>query len=254
VSGDVVLIGSGVAHTLSDDPRTPAEPWERALETMKDRLASRGPSPGAETTTLLCAAYDFEREAQHPLLSLLPRLIHLHEGSSATGEQFDALVRLLLHEANGRRAGAEIVIPRLVDSLLVLILRAWLEGQPEGAAGWFGALRDPQIGRALTLLHERPEHPWTVARLSKEVGLSRAAFARRFAELVGEPPLKYLTRWRMSLAARLLRTTSDSVDVVASRVGYDSSTAFGKAFVRHLRVSPGRYRLGAAPSEILQRN
>jgi AraC-like DNA-binding protein len=238
--GDVVLVSRGLRHTLTDDPATPAEPWEEALGKMRVRLAQQ-PALAAEATQLLCAAYEFEAEGRHPLVGLLPRLIRLNL-NDAERDPVHALVQLLLHESGRTLAGHDIVIPRLVDSLFVFIIRAWLESQPVGTAGWFGALRDPQIGRALGLIHDNPERPWTVANLAKAVALSRAAFARRFGELVGEPPLKYLTRWRMSLAAKILKTTGAPVDAVAIQVGYDSSTAFTKAFQRHLHVSPGRYR------------
>ncbi|RKH12982.1 AraC family transcriptional regulator [Corallococcus sp. CA053C] len=250
VPGDLALVGSGVRHRLTDSPHGPVEPWEEALTRMKDRLAAEPPSASADCTSLLCAAYEFEQDGQHPLLALLPQLIRLHVDSSDDSGQFQALVRLLSHESGRKLPGSEIVIPRLVDSLFVFIVRAWLDSQPVGAGGWFGALRDPQIGRALSLIHESPEQPWTVESLAARVALSRAAFARRFGELVGEPPLKYLTRWRMSLAAKILKTTRESVDEVATRVGYDSTTGFGKAFQRHLRVSPGRYRMDAMPGQV----
>jgi len=244
VPGDVVLVGSGVRHYLTDDIGTLAQPWEEELTRMKERFAALPHPRSADTTVLLCAAYEFEQAGQHPLLALLPQLIRLHVDYSEESGHFQALVRLLAHESGRKLPGSELVIPRLVDSLFVFIVRAWLEEQPVGAGGWFGALRDPQIGRALSLIHENPELPWTVESLAAKVALSRAAFARRFVELVGEPPLKYLTRWRMSLAAKILKTTSESVDVVATRVGYDSPTGFGKAFQRYLRVAPGRYRMG----------
>ncbi|MFZ5895449.1 MAG: cupin domain-containing protein [Myxococcota bacterium] len=242
-AGDVILVARHTRHWITSEPHGAAEPWADALVHMKERLESRGSADPGDSTILLCAAYKFEQDGEHPLLSVLPKVIQLHVDESDENGQFPSLVRLLLHECRRNLGGSEIVVPRLVDSLFVFILRAWLDSQPAGAAGWFGALRDPQVGRALVLIHENPERPWTVAQLAKSVALSRAAFARRFGELVGEPPLKYLTRWRMSLAARILKTTSDPLDEIATRVGYESSTAFGKAFHRHLRVSPGQYRL-----------
>jgi AraC-like DNA-binding protein len=242
VAGDVVLVAQGVRHSMTDSPDGPAEPWQIALPKLQRRFENEGPHSPDEITTLLCASYELEQDGQQPLLAFLPKLIRLHVDANDEQGQFHSLIRLLLHEAGRKQAGAEIVVPRLVDSLFVYILRAWLQEQPDGAAGWFGALRDPQIGRSLALIHENPDRPWTVEALAGEVALSRAAFARRFGELVGEPPLKYLTRWRMNVAARILKTTSDSVDAVACRVGYESPTAFGKAFHRHLRTSPGRYR------------
>jgi len=133
----------------------------------------------------------------------------------------------------------------LIDTLLVFIIRRWLDDQPIDGAGWFGALRDPQIGQALALIHAAPHHRWTVAELASRVAKSRAAFARRFVALVGESPLAYVTRWRLNLAAKLLRSTADSVEVIGVSVGYQSPTAFGNAFRRHFALSPGQYRLGA---------
>lgn len=240
--GDVVLVARGMRHTLTDDPKTPAEPYEQAIARMQRRLASRRPSDPSASAVLLCAAYEFAEDGPHPLLALLPRLIHIPVDAADDRGQLQSLVRLLLHEASRNLSGSELVVPRLIDTLLVFIVRAWLEQQPEGGAGWFGALRDPQIGRALALIHEEPARNWSVALLANEVAQSRAAFARRFTALVGEPPLTYVTRWRMNLAVKQLRTTDVPLDSLAAQVGYDSSAAFGKAFTRYLRTSPGRYR------------
>lgn len=152
------------------------------------------------------------------------------------------LARLLAREARGESVGSELVIPRLIDSLLVALIRSWLDSQPLHSIGWFGALRDPQVGRALGLIHQAPQHRWTVAELATRVGQSRAAFARHFVNLVGEPPMAYVTRWRVNLAAKRLRSTGDSIEAIAEDVGYDSPTAFGKAFRKHFGHTPGRYR------------
>ena len=140
--------------------------------------------------------------------------------------------------------GADLVVPRLVDTLLVFVVRRWIEQQPVESAGWLGALRDAELGRALALIHAEPAYRWTVDELASRVALSRATFARRFTSLVDESPHAYVTRWRMNLAAKLLRTTSSSAEQVAAQVGYDSPTAFNGVFRRHLSVSPGQYRRG----------
>jgi transcriptional regulator GlxA family with amidase domain len=147
----------------------------------------------------------------------------------------------LCHEANSGGTGTELVVPRLVDSLLVFVLRAWLEQHP-APGGWFGALRDPAIARALSLIHEQPQAPWSVQQLAQSVGQSRATFARRFAELVGETPAVYLARWRMCLATKLLSETDLSLDEIAGRVGYETAAAFSKAFRRTHPTAPGRFR------------
>lgn len=134
-------------------------------------------------------------------------------------------------------------MPLLIDSLLLYILRAWLDEQPaDTACGWAAALRDRAVASALSAIHDDPSAPWTVASLADRAGLSRAGFARRFAEQVGEPPLAYLTRWRMTTAAKLLRESDTPLSIVADRTGYGSEYALGKAFKREYGQAPGSYR------------
>jgi AraC-like DNA-binding protein len=152
------------------------------------------------------------------------------------------VVAILSREAASSAPGATAATSRLVDLLLIYVLRAWIAEQPEGGGGWLGALRDPSIARSLALLHDEVSAPWELGVLAKRVGLSRATFARRFVRLVGTPPLAYLARWRMTLAGRLLRETADPLAEIASRVGYESEFAFNRAFKRELGVSPGEYR------------
>lgn len=244
--GDVVLVPRGTVHALVDDPRTPAEPFERALERMRARRARRRGARPEDTSVLVCAEIKFDQAEPHPLMTVLPPIIHVPAEAADGDGGLQAVVRILAREAQGDRMGAELVVPRLIDTLLVFVVRRWLEQQPVESAGWLGALRDPEIGRALALVHEEPSHRWTVDGLASRVAMSRAAFARRFTSLVGESPHAYVTRWRMNLAARLLRTTSMSAERIATEVGYESPTAFNVAFRRHLAMSPGRYRKAAA--------
>ncbi len=244
-AGDVVLIRGGVGHSICDDPKTKPAPYQEVLAAMPRRLARLPASRAHETTVVLCAKYLFQHVGPHPLTSLLPPLIHLRAHEAERHVQLQLLLQLLRHEAIDARSGAELVVPRLVDSLLVYVIRAWLEGQPVGAGGWFGALRDPAIARALSLIHEQPHSMWTVEGLAHQVAQSRATFARRFAELVGETPLAYLTRWRMCLATKLLSETELSLDEIAARVGYETAAAFSKAFRRSHASAPGRFRQAA---------
>jgi AraC family transcriptional activator of mtrCDE len=158
------------------------------------------------------------------------------------------VLRLLATEIGEKRSGYQAVTQRIVDMLLVYILRSWLESQPPDTRGWLQALRHPQIGEAICLLHRFPERRWMVEELARAVGMSRSAFAREFNEMTGEPPLAYLTQWRMEQAASLLRRSSLSLAQIAERVGYDSEYSFGKAFKRARQVSPGRYRAGKGGS------
>lgn len=244
-TGDVVLIRGGVGHSLCDDPKTRPGPYREVLAAMPGRLARRTCLRPHETTLVLCAKYLFQNVGPHPLISLLPPLIHLPAHEAERHVQLQLLLQLLRHEAVDGKSGTELVVPRLVDSLLVFVVRAWLDGQPVGAGGWFGALRDPAIAKALSLIHQKPETPWSVEGLAHEVAQSRATFARRFTELVGDTPIAYLTQWRMCLAAKLLLETELSLDEIAPRVGYETAAAFSKAFRRSHASAPGRFRAEA---------
>ena len=192
-------------------------------------------------TRFICAAYDYDHEVAHPLLSLMPPVVHIPASAPGDGGAIQSTLRLLAGELGGRSPGSRSVVARLTDVLLVHMLREWLEGDQESAS-WLRALRDPQIAAVIAAMHERPAEPWTLATLAESVNLSRATLARRFTELVGEPPLTYLTRWRMDLAARRLRETTEPVSVIAHGVGYTSEFAFSRAFTRMRGEAPGRYR------------
>jgi AraC-like DNA-binding protein len=244
-AGDVVLLRGGVGHAICDHPSTKPVPYREVLAAMPRRLARLPPERAHETTLVLCAKYLFQHAGPHPLTSLFPPLVHLPAREAERHVELDLLLRLLRHEALDARSGTELVVPRLVDSLLVFVVRAWLDGQPAGAAGWFGALRDPAIAKALSRIHQAPEAPWSVERLAREVSQSRATFARRFTALVGETPAAYLTRWRMCIAAKLLAETELSLEEIAPRVGYETAAAFSKAFRRSHASAPGRFRAEA---------
>jgi hypothetical protein len=168
----------------------------------------------------------------------MPPLIHLTRRQIGASEPLRLTLELLRVEAQNGRADADIIASRLMDSALVVMLRAWIDNQPEGTAGWFGALRDPAVARALRLIHEQPTRAWTVAVLANAASLSRATFARRFARLVGEPPLTYLMRWRMTLAAKhcarhVVRSTRSRAQLATSP-DPRSQRRFVACTVRHL--------------------
>jgi AraC-like DNA-binding protein len=240
--GDVVFLVEAGGHILADDPRSPAVDMDVVAEWVDTGSPIGTLTVGADgpRTRLLCGAYHLDRARPHPLVGHLPEVVHLRTGQH---EQLTAAVGLLGFELDHPRGGSDGIVAALVDSLLLYVLRAWLEEQPaDVAAGWAAALRDPVVVAALTAVHEDPSGPWTVESLAKLSGLSRAPFARRFTALVGEPPLAYVTRWRMTVAARLLRSSDAPLSVVAGKAGYGSEFAFAKAFKREYGLAPGQYR------------
>lgn len=195
----------------------------------------------AGSVVLLCGAYLLDGARPHPLLSELPPVIHLpaRVGQHAA---LRSLVDLLAAELTSRGPGADAIVPALLDALLTYMLRECFD-EGHSATGWSAALTDPAILTALNRIHTDPARHWMVAGLAAEAGLSRSAFARRFALLAGRPPLAYLSWWRMTLAARLLRESDAPLSAVARQTGYTSEYAFANAFKREFGIAPGRYRV-----------
>jgi AraC-like DNA-binding protein len=242
-AGDVLLFPHGSGHVIGDHPDTCPIEFAELLATAPRRGTLRLGGDGPPTT-LMCGSYTFAATGTSPLLRGLPSLIHM-PADRLDGTPAAAAVHLLAAEAEGSGQGATRVVERLVDLLFIYVLRAWLDSD-EGAetATWFGALHDPVIGPALHAIHTDPGHGWTVATLASRAGRSRAPFARRFHDLVGEPPATYLTRWRMTIAAGRL-TAGESIATVARAVGYDNEFAFAKAFKRVCGDPPGAFRRNA---------
>ncbi|MEV0528980.1 AraC family transcriptional regulator [Streptomyces sp. NPDC050439] len=239
--GDVVFLAHGKGHGLASAPGVPLE--EFALEADGSWPKASGSAGDGAATVLLCGAYQLDKARAHPLLAGLPEVVHL---PAKVGEHASlrGTVELLGAELAEAQPGSDAVVPALLDTMLLYILRAWwLREHPAGQpAGWAAALRDPAVTAALHAIHDDPSRPWTVGELGARAGLSRAAFARRFAATVGTPPLAYLTWWRMTSAGRLLREEALPLRQVAERAGYTSEFAFSKAFKREFGMAPGQYR------------
>lgn len=237
-AGDVVFMPRGADHALADRVDTPltetAHPGEpRVID-----------GPGARST-LLCGAYELDRARPHPLLAELPEFVHLP--ARACGHApLRSVVELLVAEVSRQPLGSDAAVPALLDTMLLFLLRAWLDQPRVRESGWAAALSDPVVAAALRAMHDDPAHAWSVPELAARARVSRATLARRFAATIGEPPLSYLARWRMLLAARLLRDTADPLATVARTVGYGSEFAFAKAFKRYYGTAPGAYRRQAA--------
>ena len=240
--GDILLLPTGTRHRLASDPGHPCQPFDHAA--AREALANGGILRAGEEpygTRILCASYRLDPAVATPLLTLLPTLIHPR---ADPGDPLADLVRLLAHEIQRPRPGAATALNRLLDLMLIHVLRAWLaDADPHRLRpSWLAALRDPAIAAALAALHDDPARPWTAEALAGHIAVSRATLARRFTALVGDTPNGYLTRRRMDLAAHRLRGTTDPIAPIARSVGYTSEYAFNRAFTRVHHLTPGRYR------------
>ena len=234
--GDVIVFPHGDAHVMSSNPKlrsVPATPGR-----FPDTVTL---GEGEIATTLVCGFLGCDRRPFNPLVSTLPRQLHLPGLSSGWLQSF---ARQVVEESQARRVGADSVLTRLAELMFVEVLRRYVETLPPGQQGWLAGLRDDAVGRALGLLHGTPAHPWTLDELAAGVAMSRSAFADRFTTLVGQPPMQYLAQWRMQLAARRLATGNAKIAALAEEVGYESEEAFSRAFKRLMGVSPAAWRRG----------
>lgn len=248
--GDRAVARGPEPYTVADLPDT--EPRARigpggTCTTLHGEPLSQSMDLGVRTwgnapdgsTTVLVGTYLLDGEISGRLLDALPPLLVLPSGGRP-----GPLPALLDDEIARDEPGQSVVLDRLLDLLLIDALRTWFSRPGAEAPAWYRALGDPVVGQALRLLQNEPAHPWTVAALAGRTGVSRAGLARRFTELVGEPPMAYLTGWRLAVAADLLRETDATVEAVAHKVGYSQAFAFSTAFKRVRGVSPQDYRKG----------
>lgn len=246
--GDLAVLARGHAHTLRDHPRSATESFEelsRCAErpdsnVMRVDVGAKGPE-----TTFITGAFVLDDPLATPILATLPPLIRMTPDAEHGVPSFLENIQFIAREVETDRPGSEIVLLRMADVIFIQILRAYLARLPDDGGGLLGALRDPSTAAALGAMHRRADAPWTVASLAEEVGLSRSVFAARFTQLVGEPPLGYLTRLRMQKAATLLRDGATLAK--ASRLtGYATEASFSHAFRQWAGVAPGAWRRTAA--------
>jgi len=243
-AGDLIVVTRGDAHVLRSVPPTTAVKFFDLVEgpcVGKDNVICAGGK--GPITRFVCGGMQFENEAANPLLVVLPPLIHVKATEKAGASWLRPIVDHVFSELDGAGAGAAEVVTRLTDILFIQAVRWYFEENADTAnTGWLAAARDQQIGRALALLHARPAEHWTVASLARSVALSRSALADKFTELIGEPPLRYLTRVRIDAAARRLRSGDDKLRAIAAAAGYESATGFTRTFTRYMGMTPGEYR------------
>ena len=234
--GDLALVTGGGGHALRDEPGSEAPGiLDLEREQVSERYEILRHGDGGAPTQLLCGAVRFDHPAARNLVDILPPVLELAAGAGLT----QTTLALLAAEAQGLQPGGEAVITRLGDILVIQAIRSWLRSDPAARTGWLGALQDPQIGRAITLIHRDPARDWTVASLAGELAMSRSAFAARFTALAGEPAMQYVTRWRMHVGLHALKDEGATVGELADRLGYRSEAAFARAFKRVMGIPPG---------------
>jgi AraC-like DNA-binding protein len=243
--GDLVLVVCGEPHVLWSGRRT--KPVQLAdLDRWPAHVGLVRHGGGRKPfSTMICGRFSLLRPSPNNVLKLLPPVLHLRP--AADRGWLETILQRMAAEAAVERPGQLAVLSRMTEVLFVEVLRSWIKSLGPGEGGWLGATADHYIGKALQLIHEHPEHPWTLDELGHHVGLGRSAFAARFTRLVGQPMHRYLVARRMDEAALMLEAGDDTIARIATRVGYETTTAFSKAFKQHYSSSPGRYRACSGP-------
>lgn len=254
-TGDIVMFPHGDAHVLSSAPgirptrldpdwvyatRDDPKPIPIVFRTLQE-FSYGTPAPEAQAVNnVACGFLGCDLRPFNPLLATLPRLLHLP--AAGDGAWISQVMAQAVKASQEKRPGGEAVLERISEMMFVDAVRRHTERLPEESTGWLAGLRDRQVGRALALMHESPARAWTIDALANDVGLSRSAFYERFLRLVGQPPMHYLTQWRMAMAATLLRQSRAPIVSIALDVGYESEAAFARAFKRLVGTPPARWR------------
>ncbi|MGH8469760.1 MAG: AraC family transcriptional regulator [Gammaproteobacteria bacterium] len=243
-SGDLVILPYGDEHTLGSDGAHDPVPVTRLAKHTNGNAAPSvvACGGGGEITRLICGFVHCDELLFSPLLKTLPPLMHVRTVSDSDQSLLATTARNLVRELHTADAGSACVLARLTELLFIEVLRRHMASLPPDTIGWLTTFNDPMVGRALQLLHADPAYAWTVDRLAHQVGTSRSLLAARFKRLVGQPPMQYLTCWRLQLAARLLRDGVRGMAAIAARVGYESEAAFNRAFKRYTGEPPGAWR------------
>src|ERR1700722_3762652 len=237
--GDCFLLARGTSIVMRDSPRTHPRWTFREIGAKANGNVARCGGGGAPTT-IVCGSLSFDRASVKPITQLLPSFI-LIKAEQASTLALHNTMQALASEMAEQTQGSEVVATRLAEVLFIQVLRAHIASGPERNKGWLLAVFDPQIGTALSAIHDRVNTPWTVESLAEAAGMSRSAFAARFKELLGQTPLEYVTEWRMQKAMQLLQQRDKKLIAVARLVGYESDASFSKAFKRVVGANPGEY-------------
>jgi len=246
--GDLALVPHGEGHQVSSEQGMTGEKlFEIPREQVSERYEILRLGGGGAPATMICGVFQFDHPAALQLISPLPRMIVVEAWNSPHTDWIQSTLRMMAAEARELRPGGETVITRLADILVIHAIRSWIAQDGSAKTGWLGALQDNQIGRVISRIHREPERPWRLESLAAEAAMSRSAFAARFTELVGEPAMHYVTRWRMHTALTWLKESDGPIGELSRRLGYGSEAAFSRAFKRYMGVSPGGARHSPDP-------
>jgi AraC-like DNA-binding protein len=242
-AGDILIVPHGDAHILGNGP--PVRPVNRAQ--VLERVLSQGlkvsrMGGGGEVTKFICGYMSCDPQLSRVFLGGLPPILKIGIRDDASGQWLENSIRYSVDNADASRPGDKAVLAKLSEALFVETLRRYVALLPREQTGWLAGVRDPEVGKTLALLHRKPAHPWTIAALAKEVGISRSVLAERFRRYLSKTPIAYLTCWRLQLGAQLLTSTSNSVAQIAAEVGYESEPSFNRAFKREFALPPARFR------------
>jgi AraC-like DNA-binding protein len=251
VAGDLITFPHGHQHMLGGGTRaTPVSAQDVLPDVLQRGLELLRVGGGGGCSRFICGFLVCDPQLSEGFLGGLPPFIRTSIRNDESGRWLENTLRFSVTQAANRDPGAGAMVAKLSEVLFAETLRRYGRDLPEAQTGWLAGARDPEIGKALTLLHHRPTHPWTLAELAHETGLSRTVLSERFRHFLGEPPMTYLTRWRLRLGARALTTTSQSVAQIAFDTAYESEAAFNRAFKREYGVPPARYRKGKSTEQL----
>jgi AraC-like DNA-binding protein len=242
-AGDIVIVPHGDLHTVfNGNPTALTSSAEAIGKYWSGQVETAYFGGGGAATKIVCGFFGCERHAAKLFLAGLPPLMKVSLRDDAAGAWIEGSILHLCKEAAAKRPGGTVLLSKMAEALFIESLRRHMEQLPPEQTGWLAGARDVVVGSALALMHRRPSHPWTLAELAAEAGTSRSVLVERFQRFLDEPPLTYLARWRMQLAARRLQTTRNTVLQVAAEVGYESEAAFNRAFKREFQLPPAQYR------------
>lgn len=242
-AGDIVVVPHGEPHHMTCGLPLSFLDADAILKLIRcDDPGPRRSGGGGEVTRFVCGYMACDPRLIQPILGGLPSVIKVNIRADASGQWLENSIRHLVEEAGSASPGSGAMLAKLSEALFVDTLRRYIASLPADQTGWLAGTRDAIVGKSLAILHRRPEHSWTIAELAREVGLSRSALVERFSRYLSEPPMAYLARWRLQLAARALGATSHSVAQIAAEVGYESEASFNRAFKREFGLPPARFR------------